>query len=132
MNDLKMIREKVTLLRVLVVDDEELIREGTIQFMKKFCVHVDGADNGESALKKFKEDGPYDIIVTDVQMPKMGGFKLVEALKNIDTELFIAVMTGSPDVDRALKEHCDFYMTKPIGIDEMKTMLEMVINKKGL
>jgi YesN/AraC family two-component response regulator len=132
MNDLKMIREKVTHLRVLVVDDEELIREGTIQFMKKFCAHVDGADNGESALKKFNKDGPYDVILTDVKMPKMTGFTLVEALKNIDAELFIAVMTGSPDVDRKLKDHCDFFMTKPIGIDEMKTMLELVIQKKGL
>ncbi len=131
MYDLKTIKEKVSDLRVLIVDDEELIRQGTIVFMKKFCAHVDGAKNGEEALKTFRENGPYDIVLTDIRMPKMTGWELVKALKNIDSELFVAVMTGSPEVDGAFAKNCDMYMAKPINIDKMQTMLEMIIQKRG-
>ncbi|MFA6188622.1 MAG: response regulator [Sulfuricurvum sp.] len=130
MYDLKTIKEKVNSFRVLIVDDEELIREGAIIFMKKFCTHVDGAKNGEEALKMFTENGPYAIVLTDICMPKMTGWELVKALKNIDTELFVAVMTGSPEEDGIFRNSCDMYMAKPINIDKMQTMLEMIISKR--
>lgn len=132
MYDLMTIKEKVSSLRILVVDDEEAILNGTTVFMKKFFNHVDSAKNGEDALKKFKEEGPYDIILTDVRMPKVTGWELIEALKDIDTEFFSAVMTGSPDVDGAFKDNCDIFMAKPIDINNLKRMMEMVIKKKNL
>ena len=127
MYDLKTIKQKVLSLRILIVDDEEAILKGTTVFMKKFCNQVDTAKNGEDALKKFKEDGPYDIVLTDVRMPKMSGWKLIEALKDIDTEFFSAVMTGSPDIDGVFKSKCDMFMAKPVDIYNMKRMMEMII-----
>lgn len=132
MYDLKAIKEKVNHLRILIVDDEEQIREGTIVFIKKFCAHVDGAKNGEDALKIFRENGPYDMVLTDIRMPKINGWDLVKALKQIDAELFVAVMTGSPEMDGIFTQNCDMYMSKPIDITKMQTMLEMIITKKGL
>lgn len=132
MNDLKLIRDKVTSLHALIVDDEDDIREGTIKFMKKFCDHVDGAKNGESALKLVEEKGPYDIILTDIRMPKMSGWALAKTLRDIDDEIFIAVMTGSPEMDGVNKENCDLYIAKPIDISKMQFMLENIIAKKGL
>ncbi|HEX5710145.1 MAG TPA: response regulator [Sulfuricurvum sp.] len=132
MYDLKTIKEKVNALRVLIVDDEDQIREGTIVFMKKFCAHVDGALNGEEALKIFRENGPYEMVLTDIRMPKMNGWDLIKSLKEIDPELFVAAMTGSPEMDSALTKNCDMYLSKPIDITKMQTMLEMIIQKKGL
>lgn len=132
MNDLQRIREKVTSLHALIVDDEDEIREGTIKFMKKFCDHVDGAENGEAALKMVEEKGPYDIIVTDVRMPKMSGWALAKVLRDSDKEIFVAVMTGSPEMDGMHNEDCDLYLAKPIDITKMQSMLENIIAKKGL
>ncbi len=132
MYDLKTIKEKANDLRVLIVDDEDQIREGTIVFMKKFCAHVDGAINGEDALKIFSDNGPYDMVLTDIRMPKMNGWTLVKELKKIDAELFVAVMTGSPEMDGTFTQNCDMYMSKPIDITKMQTMLEMIIAKRGL
>ncbi len=132
MNDLQIIREKINPLRVLIVDDEDAILEGMISFMQKFCGHVDGAKNGEIALKMVQEQEPYDIVMTDVRMPKMTGWELARELKNRDQEIFVAVMTGSPEMDGIRSEDCDIYMAKPIDIDKMKLMLEALIEKKGL
>lgn len=132
MYDLKAIREKVLSQTVLIVDDEEDILKGTAVFMKKFFNKVDTANNGEDALKKFQEDGPYDIVLTDVRMPKMTGWKLIEKLKNIDSDFFSAVMTGSPDIDGVFKTRCDIFMAKPVDITNLMRMMEMIILKNGL
>jgi YesN/AraC family two-component response regulator len=100
--------------------------------MKKFCSHVDGAKNGEIALKMVREQGPYDIVLTDVRMPKMSGWALARELKNVDPNIFVAVMTGSPEMDGICTEDCDIYMAKPIDIEKMQLMLEALIEKKGL
>ena len=132
MNDLQIIREKITPLHVLIVDDENAILDGTISFMKKFCGRVDGAKNGEMALKMVQEQGPYDIVITDVRMPKMSGWDLARELKRLNKEIFVAVMTGSPEMDGMHPDDCDMYLAKPIDIDKMKLMLNTLINKKGL
>lgn len=132
MNDLQIIREKITPLHVLIVDDEDAIREGTINFMKKFCGHVDGAHNGEAALKMVLEQGPYDIVLTDVRMPKMSGWLLAKELRKLKQGIFVAVMTGSPEMDGIQNEDCDLYMPKPIDIGKMKLILETLIEKKSL
>lgn len=132
MYDLKTIREKTLPLHVLIVDDEDAIREGTMKFMKKFCDHVDGAQNGETALKMVQEQGPYDIVVTDIRMPKMSGWALAKELKSMKVEIFVAIMTGSPEMDGTQHPNSDFYMSKPIDISNMVLMLEALIEKKGL
>lgn len=132
MNDLQKIREKISHLHVLIVDDEDAILEGTIGFMKKFCSRVDGAQDGEAALEMVQEQGPYDIVLTDVRMPKMSGWALARKLRSMDRGIFVAVMTGSPEMDGVRTEDCDVYMAKPIDIDKMQLMLEILIQKKDL
>lgn len=132
MNDLQRIREKIMPLHVLIVDDEDAILEGMVSFMKKFCSRVDGAQNGEVALKMVQEQGPYHIVLTDVRMPKMSGWVLAKELKNMNQGIFVAVMTGSPEMDGIRAEDCDVYMAKPVDINKMQLMLETLIQKKGL
>lgn len=132
MNDLIKIREKVASLHVLVVDDEDELRESIIKFMKKFFTCVDGAQNGEVALNMLQKEGQYDIVITDVRMPKMSGWELLKAIKTLDKELFVTVMTGSPELDGGQKDDCDLYLSKPIDIEKMQLMMEMIIKKKGL
>ena len=132
MNDLKKIREKVSSLRALVVDDEDELRESIIMFMKKFFTNVDGAQNGKIALEMLKEDDSYGVVLSDIRMPKMTGWDLAEEIRSLDRELFIAIMTGSPEVDGEDRESCDIYLPKPIDITSMRLMLEAIIKKKGL
>jgi len=131
-SDLNKMREKVKSLRVLIVDDEEDIRRVTSGFMKKFFDDVDCAENGVMALEMIEVDEPYDIVLTDMQMPKMKGDILAQQIAKIDESVFIAIMTGSPIDDIDSVKNCDMYLPKPIGIDEMFNMIDMLIMKKDL
>lgn len=132
MNNLKIIQEKVAPLRILVVDDEELIRESMVSLMGRLFDNVDSAVDGEDGLKKFRTNGPYDIVLTDVRMPKMSGGELVKQLREMDKQLFIAVMSGSPEDLEENFEFYDVFLAKPIGLDEIIRMLETIIESKGL
>ncbi len=139
MNDLqlfaqkvKALKEKVSALRILVVDDEELIRKKTGDFMESFFDKVDCAEDGEAALKMFNKDVSYDTVITDLQMPNMTGEELIKKIRAINPNLFIVVMTGTPDVNDELIEGCDICLSKPVGLDDMLKMMEMLVEKKGL
>ncbi len=133
MHDMKTMREKVKSLHVLVVEDEAEILNSSLQFMRKLFQSVDGAENGEIAMKIFKDKGSYDVVITDIQMPKMSGWELIRSIRAIDTEVFITAMTGSPELGTdELICLSDSYLKKPLNIDAMAQMLEKIIKKRGM
>jgi CheY-like chemotaxis protein len=132
MNDLMMLREKVKMLSVLIVDDEEKVLKSTVAFMLKFFSRVESALDGRSALRKFSERQGYDIVMTDLIMPGMNGWELAQKLRKMDDGLFIAITSGSPDAMQGQPQLCDVFLSKPIGISDMVRMLQQIIEKRGL
>lgn len=130
MNDLKLIKEKVSSLRILVVDDEELIRVLMGNFMEKLFGEVVSAVDGKDALKKFDELGPFDMVLTDIRMPRMNGRELIKELRRIDKNLFIAVMSGAPEEAEDDLQNCDVFVEKPVGFDKILDMLATMIQSK--
>lgn len=131
MNDCKIMREKVRSLSVLVVDDKNLILEVTSSFLRNFFDHVDTAKNGNIALEKFKKDDPYDIVLSDMKMPKMRGDQLIKEIKKIDSNVLTMIMSASPELTEELNI-CDMYLTKPVSIDGIIAFLDMIIEKRNL
>lgn len=132
MNDLKILREKVKILSVLLVDDEADVLDRFATFMKKFFENVDSASSGKEALEKFNNHDGYDIVVTDIMMPGMIGWELIRELRKIDESLFIAAITGSPNATDTELALCDSYLTKPVSIDKMVHILEKITEKRGV
>lgn len=132
MHDIKIIKEKLAPLRILVVDDEELIRVFMSNFMERLFGEVVSAEDGQEALKKFKELGPFDMVLTDIRMPKMTGRELIKELRMADEKLFIAVMSGAPEDAEDDLQYSDIFMEKPIGFDNILGMLSKMIEGKGL
>ena len=79
--------------RVMVVDDEESIREWLSIALKKQGYEVKCAENGEEALKLYKKD-KYDAIITDIRMPKLDGLGLLKQVKNIDPSANVIMTTA--------------------------------------
>jgi DNA-binding NtrC family response regulator len=109
-------------LKILVVDDEasvrELLRRGLSQ-MGHFLVDV--ASNGLEAIEKIEKD-LFDLVLTDLKMPEMGGIELLKTIKGTRPELTVIIMTAHGSIEtavEAMKKGADDYITKPIDFNEL-------------
>ena len=109
-------------LKILVVDDEasvrELLRRGLSQMGHFF---VDVAANGPEAIEKIEKD-LFDLVLTDLKMPEMGGIELLKTIKGTRPELTVIIMTAHGSIEtavEAMKKGADDYITKPIDFNEL-------------
>lgn len=120
--------------KVLVVDDEEHIREVLKDFLESLSYEVVTAENGEDALNKF-EPGKFDVIISDLLMPKMDGLDLLKRLKSMDKNLIFLMITGYPSIEtavEAIKKGAYDYITKPFHMEDVKIKIERAFEKKKL
>ena len=114
-----------TTLDVLIVDDEQKIRQLLEQILVTRDCTVRQAQDGLEGLALFKQR-PADVVVTDIKMPKMSGVELLRELKHLDPLLNIIVITAYPSVEGAVEAMrygaCDF-ITKPFDITQIQAIL---------
>ena len=123
-----MIRKKVSMKkRVLVVDDEAAIREIIREMLATSAYEVDSADNGQVALEKLEARAKPDIILLDLMMPNMSGYRLLYELhqRGLHTSSSIIVMSA----DVFMQQHIDQlgvkgFISKPFDINELERMIE--------
>ncbi len=123
-----MIQEPET---ILLVDDEQDIREVLQTALADSGYEVLLAENGEEALKVFSATLP-PIVITDIKMPVMDGIELLQRIKRQNPETEVVMITGHGDMDLAVKslkyEATDF-ITKPINVDALEIALQRVQDK---
>ncbi len=117
--------------QILLVDDEEDIREVLDLSLTDMGYDVLTAENGEQALEIFKKNNP-SIVLTDIKMPRMDGVELLRRVKEIDDDTEVILITGHGDMDLAIKsfknEATDF-ITKPISDDILEVALKRATEK---
>jgi CheY-like chemotaxis protein len=103
----------------LVVDDSMLIRHTVCRFLEERGFSVESATNGQEALEVLKRRKP-DIIITDMQMPKMGGSELITALKgHPDTaKIPVVILAGKQSGFEKKEQRANFAIFKDIDIEE--------------
>ena len=130
MSDIKKLREKTKKLSVLFVDDEEKIRKMTGILLNKFFGKVVVCEDGEEGIEAFKKDNKkFDIVITDIQMPKMDGIKMVKKIKKIRSDIFIIFITASRGKYKKEDIFGDMYIKKPISYEDIKSIMKG-INKR--
>jgi|HubBroStandDraft_1064217.scaffolds.fasta_scaffold00416_22 CheY-like chemotaxis protein len=82
-------------LRVLYIEDNELVREVTCELLAGDAREIVAVASGEEALSAFK-DGRFDIVITDVSLPAMSGFDLVRHVKRLAPSMPVIVASGYP------------------------------------
>ncbi|MFN3237833.1 MAG: ATP-binding protein [Pseudomonadales bacterium] len=114
--------------RVLVVDDEEGVREFLQIMLTKLGLSVDVAGNGREALTAIEQaDSPFDLVITDLTMPVLGGLELVEALQQLDqTVPEVVLATGRPDFtfDQAKYPIVVGLLNKPFNLNTLRRLLD--------
>ena len=104
--------------RILVVDDEKIVRALIRRFLEAQGHQVEIAEDGAQALERF-HGAAFDILITDLNMPRMGGVELTKRIKTEAPETIIIVLTGYATLDSALemlRQGCDDYLLKPINL----------------
>jgi two-component system, NtrC family, response regulator PilR len=124
----------MTQCRILVVDDEESIREFFEIMLKREGYDVLTAPNGREGLEELKK-GAFDLVISDIQMPEMSGLELLAKAKELDPEVVIIMITafGSTETAvEAMKLGAYDYVQKPFKIDEVKIIIRQAIEKRSL
>jgi CheY-like chemotaxis protein len=116
----------------LVVDDSMLIRHTVCRFLEERGYTVESATNGEEALPIVKRIHP-DIIITDMQMPKMGGSELITALKSQpETAKVPIVIVAGKNSGTVAEERADFAIFKDIDIEsQLEKALDSVLGARA-
>lgn len=128
-------RWETDLYKLLVVDDESLIRRGIRDLIDFQSLGIDQcleAENGENAIQLIKERQIH-IILADINMPKMNGLELAKEAKKYDPAVKIALITGYDYLDyaiSAIKIGVDDYVLKPVGRDDIQKVLFNLIEKR--
>lgn len=120
--------------KILVVDNEKSMRDFLSIVLKKEGYSVETAEDGDHALKCFEKD-IYDLVLTDIKMPRMGGLDLLKALKSVSPETVTVMMTAFASTEtaiEAMKEGAYDYLTKPFQIDEVKLIIKNALERKKL
>ena len=119
--------------RVLVVDDEKEIRAFLNKALSRFGgFHVELAESGKEALLKLEKE-PFDLVLTDLKMPKMDGLQLIAEIAKSKPETLTMMMTGHGTIDSALeamKLGASDYIMKPLNLDEMILRLRKVLEER--
>lgn len=111
--------------RVLLVDDVSMNLKVLAAMLKKIQVDSESATSGEEALRRLRQDGNYDMVLTDLWMPKMNGTELAERIREIPEFAAIPILAVTADA-QVLTEFPDIFqgvLLKPITLDLLRNAL---------
>lgn len=116
---------------ILVVDDEEMIRESLGEILKFLGYNVYFADGGEDALKIVRNGETIHVAIIDFEMPKMDGIETIKAIKEIDENIKIILSSGFANQEKVAdaSDSIQAFLPKPFQIDDLSdTMSEILRN----
>ncbi len=115
--------------RILVVDDEPALLRAFRRCLALRGFHVDTAPGGEAAIEQLNAH-EYDVILSDIAMPRMDGIQLLREVREHDLDVPVILVTGEPAVSTAVKalEYGAFhYLTKPVENDNLEEVLDKAV-----
>lgn len=120
--------------RILVIDDEESMRDSCSQVLSKDGHRVDTAENGMVGLEKIKTFKP-DLVLVDLKMPGIGGMEVLEKVNVIDPTIVAVVITGYANLESAIhafKRGAYDFLPKPFTPDELRIIIKRGLERRKL
>ena len=118
--DIHEVRRWTSELTVLVVEDDQVLRASFKQLLSYLFAEVDAAVDGQDALDQLAEKN-YDIVLTDLRMPRMSGFQLLQEIRQQSPQQPIVVISAHEDevLRRELAVYKVHYLSKPVILEEL-------------
>ena len=122
--DIQEVRRWTSELAVLVAEDDQILRESFQQMLSYLFAEVDVAVDGQDALDQWLKK-PYDIVLTDLNMPRMSGFRLIEKIRQQSPQQPIVVISAHEDeiFQQELAVEEVNYLIKPVSLEELLNVL---------
>jgi two-component system alkaline phosphatase synthesis response regulator PhoP len=119
------------MLRILLVEDEENIRETVSLNLEMEGYEVVATDNGRKAIK-YTQEQHFDLLVLDVMLPEISGFQICEQVRLTNREVPIIFLTAkdtAQDRVQGLRKGADDYLTKPFNLEELLLRVERLLQR---
>jgi DNA-binding NtrC family response regulator len=120
--------------KLLVVDDEHLIRWSLEQNLKKQGYEVVTAGSGEDALRLVREEQP-DLVLLDIQLPGISGIDVLEKIKDHDEDIIVIMVTANSGLENAvsaMRLGAYDYISKPFNLDELSIVVRKALETSDL
>ena len=120
--------------RILVVDDEKVIRDMLADFLGMEGFDVRTAEDGTSALGELAKNH-FNVVISDLKMPRMGGIALLDEIARTSPDALTVIMTGFGTVETAIdamKRGAYDYVLKPFKLDEVVHVVQRGIEKQRM
>jgi DNA-binding NtrC family response regulator len=121
-------------LSILIVDDEQVVRDSLVHWFTEEGYDVDSAASATDALSRLAAR-EFDLVIADIRMPGMDGIELLEKIKAEQLDTSVVVMTGYASVEtaiRALKQGAFDYITKPFDPDDLSVVARNALEQHRL
>jgi DNA-binding response OmpR family regulator len=119
-------------MRVLVIEDFDLLRDSIAQGLREEGFAVDTASDGEEGLWHATSGG-FDVVILDLMLPKVDGLSVLKQLRNRDTQTHVLVLTAkdtTEDKIRGLDLGADDYLVKPFRFEELLARVRALVRRK--
>lgn len=118
--------------KILIVDDDEGIRNGLGKILQIKGYDVETAETGKEAIKK-SNSGFYNLALIDIRLPDMEGIQILTELGKNSPKTLKIVITGFPSLQTAMdsvNKNADAYLVKPINVDALLSKIEDLLRKQ--
>ncbi|MBI2471422.1 MAG: diguanylate cyclase [Planctomycetes bacterium] len=126
--------EAVEQVRILVVDDEEIVRNLLHDTLSNTGYKVRTAKDGQQAISQIETE-PFEIVITDLKMPGISGMELLHHILKINPDICVLIITAYSTVESAvsaMKLGAYDYICKPFELEEMKVVVEKAVERQRL
>lgn len=123
-----------TKIKILIVDDEAVMRDTMSDWLKEKKYGVVSVSNGREAIEKVKSES-FNVAFVDMKMPGLDGIEVLRAIKKINPEISGIIMTAYATIEtaiRAMKEGAYDYLVKPFSLDEVELIVKKIVEYQEL
>jgi len=120
--------------RILVVDDEPLMRDFLKETLERKKYVVESVGSGSQAIEKIKDDY-FDLVITDIRMPEVSGMEVLESVTKFSSETEVIMITAFGTIEnavQAMKLGAYDYITKPFSADEIEIVVDRAVERRRL
>lgn len=121
--------------RILVVDDEQIMRDGCTRILSTEDLEVATAESGEAGLEAITKGDGFDVVLLDLMMPGISGMEVLEAIRQVDLNILVIVITGYATVEsavEAMKKGAYDFIPKPFTPDQLRIIVNRALEKRAL